>query len=845
MYNYGEEIRRIEKEFDHSKFDTLKTLMEVGQSSSSWSSRRSGNRKSSNRGMPSASTSALDPVDEEVFSRPDVQDVMVELGFRPDPYILLDHPFVAEVCRDTKRYYVKFLCPDRDGEFRILSFLSRFDTPHNPVVREIAFRAVNDGMLVVLPDGGTKVTLYENLSHDLLSVSWQLFEGVAFLHEKEVAHNDLKPSNIIVDKTTGRVSIIDFNLGVLRVDRLDGRFIGTKGWTAPEVGVLSRTIRSSHREFLKGLSKNLMSSDPKKRPSMKDAVKCIKNYIENANAKPLRTEDMANWPSILYHGVAQDSRCLFLEYINAKGYLTSARCESITEALQPERRFEAILKLEVSEIYCVLSCKMRLLRSICTLIVFVGIASAVANARKQVVLSSNEAAPGEIKTLELSSVSSNEFTTFSHPAFPGRNARIKKSNFCDGGVNSYTGYIDSGSKHFFFYFFESRNDPDNDDVLLWTNGGPGGSSAMGLFLELGPCSIASANSTKYNSYSWNTNANIFFIDQPIGVGFSYDDFGNIPSTSEEAGVDIAAFAAIFFETFSKFKGRNFHLTGESYAGRYLPVYAAAIYDQNKALVAKGLTPVNLKSVMIGNGATDFFYLLESYYDIQCTSAAIEPIQPISTCVRMKQVLPRCKKWSKTACVDHFDLIDCKAAFDFCATELMMPLSAAGYNNYDVSMKCGTNTSCYPEEDDVAEYLNSPPVRSALGIDAAFGNFSEHSRTVNQRFWASGDPMHQTQLYIAELLARGVKVLIYAGTYDFIANWVGNERWTLDMEWEGREAFVQEELRDWLVGGAPAGKTRTSGNFTFATIYGAGHLVPHDKPIESLEMVNRWLAEESL
>ncbi|KAI5116945.1 hypothetical protein M0805_003673 [Coniferiporia weirii] len=488
---------------------------------------------------------------------------------------------------------------------------------------------------------------------------------------------------------------------------------------------------------------------------------------------------------------------------------------------------------------------MRLLRSVCALVAFTGVTTAVISTPEQVVLSPAEADQGEVKTLELSSISSSEFTTFSHPAFPGRSARIKKSNFCDGGVNSYTGYIDSGSKHFFFYFFESRDDPDNDDVLLWTNGGPGGSSAMGLFMELGPCNIASANSTKYNPYSWNTNANIFFIDQPIGVGFSYDDFGNIPSTSEEAGVDIAVFAAIFFETFSKFKGRNFHLTGESYAGRYLPVYAAAIYDQNKDLVAKGPTPVNLKSIMIGNGATDFFYLLRSYYDIQCTSAAIQPMQPISTCVRMKQILPRCEKWSKAACVDHFDLIDCRAAFDFCAMELMMPCVAAGYNYFDVSMKCDTDNDCYPEQDDAAAYLNSAPVRSELGIDPAFGNFSVISWTVNQRFWESGDPIHQTQLYVAELLARGVKVLIYAGTYDFVANWVGNERWTLDMEWEGQKAFVQEELRDWFVGDAPAGKTRTHGNFTFATIYGAGHLAPHDKPIESLEMVNRWLAEEPL
>lgn len=54
---------------------------------------------------------------------------------------------------------------------------------------------------------------------------------------------------------------------------------------------------------------------------------------------------------------------------------------------------------------------------------------------------------------------------------------------------AYTGYIDIEARHLFFYFFESRRDPDNDDVMFWTNGGPGGSSAIGLFAELGAHSI--------------------------------------------------------------------------------------------------------------------------------------------------------------------------------------------------------------------------------------------------------------------------------------------------------------------------------------------------------------------
>jgi len=129
---------------------------------------------------------------------------------------------------------------------------------------------------------------------------------------------------------------------------------------------------------------------------------------------------------------------------------------------------------------------------------------------------------------------------------------------------------------------------------------------MGLLTELGPCNLISETEVEFNPYSWNSNASIFFIDQPVGVGFSYSDFGDVVSSTEESAKDIAAFAAIFFETFTNYRGRAFHLSGESYAGRYLPVYASAIFDQNKVLTAANYRPVNLKSVLIGNGGTDFF-----------------------------------------------------------------------------------------------------------------------------------------------------------------------------------------------------------------------------------------------
>lgn len=124
---------------------------------------------------------------------------------------------------------------------------------------------------------------------------------------------------------------------------------------------------------------------------------------------------------------------------------------------------------------------------------------------------------------------SKDYTVLKHPHFQLHSIRIRKtpSEFCDPSVASYTGYIDTSSaRHIFFYFFESRDSPDTDPVILWTNGGPGCSSAMGLFMELGPCRIdldseaGNGNGTKVNPYSWNEKANIFFVDQPVGTSLS-------------------------------------------------------------------------------------------------------------------------------------------------------------------------------------------------------------------------------------------------------------------------------------------------------------------------------------
>jgi len=293
------------------------------------------------------------------------------------------------------------------------------------------------------------------------------------------------------------------------------------------------------------------------------------------------------------------------------------------------------------------------------------------------------------------------------------------------------------------------------------------------------------------------------------------------------------------------------MAGESYGGRYIPVFAAEVYDQNTKLVEAGLTPINLTSVMIGNGITDFATMMLSYYDMACTPASLPPILDISTCVQMKAALPRCEKWLKEGCIEQFDKINCDAAASFCNKYLVDPFFSTDRNPYDISRACDgpiSDTLCYPVTKHIAAYLDRPEVRTLLGVDtsAITRNFSSCSNKVGHDFSTNLDEYHAaTQHYIAALLERNINVLIYVGKYDWICNHVGNEAWTLALEWSGHEEFSAQSLRDWKIDGRSVGTTRCANGLTFATIEGAGHMVPYDKPKEALELVNRWLRQESL
>ena len=129
---------------------------------------------------------------------------------------------------------------------------------------------------------------------------------------------------------------------------------------------------------------------------------------------------------------------------------------------------------------------------------------------------------------------------------------------------------------------------------MWLNGGPGSSSMMGLFLENGPYFIADDGLLQTRNASWNNNFDILYVDQPAGTGFSVAQSPDAYATNQEDVAEaFSAFLANFYRAYPDTRTKQLWLTGESYAGKYLPAIAAQFVTHG----------IPVAGVAIGNGLT--------------------------------------------------------------------------------------------------------------------------------------------------------------------------------------------------------------------------------------------------
>eukprot|EP00128_Syssomonas_multiformis_P000810 Colp12_sorted_trinity150504_noHs@18027 len=408
------------------------------------------------------------------------------------------------------------------------------------------------------------------------------------------------------------------------------------------------------------------------------------------------------------------------------------------------------------------------------------------------------------------------------------------SSLCDS-VKQQAGYLRlSSTKNYFYWYFASRGSA-SDPIVLWMTGGPGCSSQIALFRENGPCKVNDDLSTSPNPYSWNEAAHLIFIDQPVGVGFSYSNkTADRDHNEAEVGTDMYIFMQKFLEAFPDLAGNDFYVTGESYGGHYVPATAARIVQGNKANEGR---KVNLKGIAIGNGLTVPEIQYAHYADFATNNSAGFTI-PTRTYNTMVKNIAACVSLIKKC---QTSTSYCAQAQQTCGSTQVEPVTSTGINLYDVREKCKYPPLCYNFENE-DNFLNQASVQKALGVEGRI-RWEECNYEVNGDF--RDDVMKNFDKEVVQVLGAGVRVLIYVGDADFICNWRGNYAWTKALQWPGNAAFNAAKDIEWRVGGTTAGLARTAQGLTFTQVYNAGHMVPMDQPVASLQLLRTFLGNRPL
>jgi serine carboxypeptidase-like clade 1 len=117
---------------------------------------------------------------------------------------------------------------------------------------------------------------------------------------------------------------------------------------------------------------------------------------------------------------------------------------------------------------------------------------------------------------------------------------------------------------------------------------------------MGQLWVDEADPTKLvlNPSSWTNISSMIFIEAPACVGYSYaDDIAGCTHDDTTQAVDNYQALLTFFRGFPEYANNSFFITGESYAGIYVPTLAQQVVLGNAA----GNPRVNLQGIAVGNG----------------------------------------------------------------------------------------------------------------------------------------------------------------------------------------------------------------------------------------------------
>ncbi|KAL5120172.1 Cell death protease [Pleosporales sp. CAS-2024a] len=415
-------------------------------------------------------------------------------------------------------------------------------------------------------------------------------------------------------------------------------------------------------------------------------------------------------------------------------------------------------------------------------------------------------------------------------------------------LKMHAGHIEVDAAHngnLFFWHFQNRHIANRPRTVLWLNGGPGCSSMDGALMEVGPYRVQHGGHLEYNNGSWDEFANLLFIDQPVGTGFSYVNTDSYLTDLDQMADHMITFLEKWFKLFPEYENDDLYLAGESYAGQHIPYIARAILKRNKKQNADS-QPWNLKGLLIGNGWISPVDQYLAYLPFAYQNGLVKADSDMAKRVEQQQKI--CIQKLNAGASERVDTPECERIMLAILEETKDHNADRMHqctNMYDIRLRddssCGMNWP--PDLTEVTPYLRRPDVIQALHINAEKKTgWSECNGAVSGHFRAKHS--QPTVKFLPDLLAE-VPILLFSGDKDFICNHVGTEAMIENMIWSGGKGFevspgVWAPKQDWTFEGEPAGTYQEVRNLTYVLFYNSSHMVPFDYPKRTRDMLDRFM-----
>lgn len=429
----------------------------------------------------------------------------------------------------------------------------------------------------------------------------------------------------------------------------------------------------------------------------------------------------------------------------------------------------------------------------------------------------------------------------------------------------YTGRLHSGflslqnpKKKLHYILVESDSNPATDPVLLWLNGGPGCSSLNGFSQEMGPALFEPGTATwKVNPNRWNKNANVIYLESPAGVGFSYnDDKDDVKYNDVKSGKENLEAVVDFFRKFPSLVNNEFYISGESYAGIYIPYLASNIIDYNATAAVR----INLKGLLIGNGVTDWTVDAEAAMPDFAFQHALYPIELreeyIKYCFHSK-VQAKCDEVTDKI----FELIDKVNIYGiyeqcFVPNELALLMSKNKNGKYKhtpflslnrrnkpldfLTSPSGSNGPPCADEIGFHTYYNRQDVRKALHVRLDAPYFEICSDEVGDNYDIDRE---KGSFYLyPKLIQNKLRIFKFSGDTDACVPYNGTEKWIKKLNLK-----ILKEYSAWDFGDKfnIGGYSQKYDGITLVTVRGAGHMVPQTRPLAAFYLLSQFLKGEDL